>query len=387
MDRPREVTPRIALVANTDWYLYNFRLDLARTLRDRHGVDVLCVSPDGPFRSRLQDQGFAWEAIRLSRQGMNPLADLGTVSDLTRIYRTFRPDLVHHFTIKPVLYGSMAAARAKVPRVVNALAGLGTVFSGTTLKGRLLRPLVQTVLRRVLERPGSLCILQNPDDAALIKRLMGEGTTPVHLIRGSGVDVHRFDPGASRQPVVLFVGRLLKDKGILHVCDAAERVWPQAPEVMFWIAGTPDPGNPASLTQDDVERLARIPNVRFLGHVESMADLYRQALTLVLPTQYGEGVPRSLVEGAACGLPLIATDHPGCREIVRPERNGFLIPAGDPEAIAQAVLSLVSRPDTVESMGRESRRIAVEEFSFEHVFNKTTEAYRELGLSLEERPS
>lgn len=387
MDRPREAAPRIALVANTDWYLYNFRLDLARTLRDRHGAEVLCVSPDGPFRSRLQAQGFAWEPVRLSRQGMNPLADLGTASDLARIYGSFRPDLVHHFTIKPVLYGSMAAARAKVPRVVNALAGLGTVFSGTTLKGRLLRPLVQAALRRVLERRGSLCILQNPDDAALITRLMGGGGTPVHLIRGSGVDVHRFNPGASRERIVLFVGRLLKDKGILHFCEAAERVWSQAPDVAFWIAGTPDPGNPASLTEADVERLARIPNVRFLGHVESMVELYRRALALVLPTQYGEGVPRSLVEGAACGLPLIATDHPGCREIVRPDRNGFLIPPGDPQAIAQAVLALAGQPELVEAMARESRRIAVEEFSFEHVFSKTTEAYRELGLSLEERPS
>ena len=377
--------PRIALVANTDWYLFNFRLDLACALRDQLGAEVLCISPEGPYRSRLQELGFQWELLPLSRQGVNPFTDLRTLVSLARIYRRFKPDLVHHFTIKPVVYGSIAAAWAGVPRVVNALAGLGTVFSGTTLKGRLLRKPVSLALKALLGRAGSLCILQNPEDATTISDLFQGRKDRVRLIRGSGVDIAKFCPpnAPADSKGVLFVGRLLKDKGILEFGRAAQLVRDQAPELEFWVAGSIDRGNPASLTDADVEVLARTPNIRLLGHQEAMAETYRKALVLVLPTQYGEGVPRSLVEGAACGLPLIATDHPGCREIVRSGRNGFLVPARDPEAIARRVLELARDPGLRNDFGRESRRHAVAEFSFAKVFGRTMQAYAELGIMMD----
>jgi glycosyltransferase involved in cell wall biosynthesis len=377
--------PRIALVANTDWYLFNFRRDLARELRDRCGAEVLCISPEGQYRPRLQAEGFQWAPLRLSRQGVNPFKDIMTVQDLTRLYRQFKPDLVHHFTLKPVLYGSIAAARAGVPRVVNALAGLGTVFSGTTLKGRLLNFPVSLALKRLLGRQGSLCILQNSVDASLIENFFPGRTDLVHLIRGSGVDAAKFHPQKNDQEapyVVLFVGRLLKDKGVMDFCKAAALVHARAPRLEFWIVGSIDLGNPASHSEAELAALGQgAPYLRFLGHQESMVEMYQKALVLVLPTCYGEGVPRSLVEGAACGLPLIATDHPGCREIVIPDANGFLVPQRDPETIAARILALAEDPHRQQSLGRESRRIALEGFSFEQVFCRTLQVYSKLGMS------
>jgi len=380
------MAPRIALVANSDWYLFHFRGDLARELRDRWGAEVLCVSPDGPYRARLQAGGFQWAPLRLCRQGLNPFQELLALQDLTRLYRGFRPDLVHHFTLKPVLYGSLAAARTGVPRVVNALAGLGTVFSGTTARGRWLRYPVSLALKRVMGRRGSLCILQNPEDAALVQGLLLGRAGLVRLIRGSGVDTARFSPSPHREDarVVLFVGRMLKDKGVPEFCAAAALLQARAPQLEFWAVGAVDPGNPGSLSEAELARLGRrSSNLRFLGHQEAMAELYRKALVLVLPTRYGEGVPRSLLEGAACGLPLIATDHPGCREIVRPGVNGFLVPPGDPGAIAACVLALAADPARRQRLGRESRRIAVEGFGFEQVFRSTMQVYEELGLTFD----
>jgi glycosyltransferase involved in cell wall biosynthesis len=270
-----------------------------------------------------------------------------------------------------------------VQRIVNALAGLGTAFSGTTLKGRLLNPPVRAAFKRLLGRPGSRCILQNPEDAAAISQLFPDRPDLLRLIRGSGVDLARFTPLEPRSEprVALFVGRLLKDKGVLDFCQAAALVHVEAPALEFWVVGGPDPGNPASLREADLAPFAQVPNLRFLGQAEAMAALYRQGFVLVLPTRYGEGVPRSLVEGAACGLPLIATDHPGCREIVRPGVNGYLVPPGDPPAIAAHVLTLARNPVLRDAFGRASRRHAEEAFSFEHVFRQTLQVYAQLGLA------
>lgn len=362
--------------ANTDWYLWNFRLPLARALRDR-GWDVVLVSPPGEFAARLCDAGFRWEGFAFSRRGMNPLAESLAVARLGRLYRDLAPDLAHHFTIKCVLYGGFAARRAGVAAVVNSVTGLGHLFTTGGLKSAALRPVVGFAYRRVLS--GSEVIFQNPDDRQHFAASgMLRDHPGVHLIRGSGVDTERFspaDPPAPEPPVtVTLVARLLREKGIAEFVEAARTLASRGVAARFVVAGDIDPGNPSSHTGADVERWRRDSPVEFLGHHADMPGLWRATHIACLPS-WREGTPRSLLEAGSCGIALVATDVPGCREVVQNGDNGVLVPARAPEALAQALESLIRDRERRLGMGRRSRQIVAENFSESHVVARTLAVY------------
>jgi glycosyltransferase involved in cell wall biosynthesis len=364
--------------ANTDWYLYNFRLALAQHLRGQ-GLEIVFISPDGSYRNRLEKEGFKWFKVDIDRRGLNPVTEFRIVVRLARLLSHIAPDILHNFTIKPIVWGTVAARIAGIPCVVNALTGTGSVFRGETLRGRLLKFPLSIALGVVLRDPRTRTILQNPEDLELVRRQLGVPPTQTFLIRGSGVDSERFSPtGARRSQDVLFVGRLLRDKGIIDFCEAAPMVHRAFPRCRFLIAGSTDPGNPSSLTCKDIARLEeRYAFVRFLGHQEDMVSLYRSCGVVVLPTRYGEGVPRSLIEAAACGAPLVATDHPGCREIVRHGMNGFLVSPSDLAGLSEAIGTILANTILIERFGIHSRRIVQEEFSQEIVWMQTRAVYAE----------
>ena len=358
-----DVAPwKVILFANTDWYLFNFRLSLALDLK-RRGADVLLISPPGAYCERFASLGLRWTALPFERRSLNPLAQARAIAGLARIYRAEKPDVVHHFTIKCAVYGSIAARWAGVPVIVNALAGLGSA-GGHTPSGsqQIARVLAFGSLRFALRN--TRVIVQNPDDRALLIRhkIVDPGTC--ELIRGSGVDLTRFQPTPKSTSgiTVLLASRLLWSKGIAEFVQAAETVRSRYPHVRFALAGDMDPGNPETLEPGDLERLERHSKVDVMGHVGDMAALLAKTDVVVLPTSYGEGVPRILVEAAACGLPLIATDAPGCREIVRPGANGFLVGAHDVDALVAAIERLAVDAELRAAMGAESRRIAATEF-------------------------
>lgn len=373
-------TLRITYFANSDWYLYNFRAPLALAARKAFDAEIHCICPDGPYRPRLEAMGFSWFNAPVERQGANPLAEWALQNQVRGILRESRPDLLHNFTLKSVIWGTRAARSEGVPAVVNALAGMGSVFRGGTWKGTLLRPLVTSLLRQTLSGPNQRAIFQNPDDLQLaIDRLKLDPAKSV-LIRGSGVDTTRFTPAQElpHPPRILFVGRLLKDKGVLDFCTAAGIIHEKAPQISFQIAGTLDSGNPSSLQDMDVQRISTLqPYLEFLGHVEDMPSCYRQASMAVLPS-YGEGVPRSLIEAASCGLPLVSTDVPGCREIVQNDLNGMTVPPKDPQALADAILRLLKQPGLAAALGRHSRLLAESEFSESSVLDRTLSVYKAL---------
>lgn len=376
-------TRRIAYFANSDWYLYNFRAPLAHAARQAFDAEIHCLCPDGPYRPKLEEMGFLWSEVPLERQGTNPLREWSLQRHTRGILREIRPELLHNFTLKPVIWGTRAARAEGVPAIVNALTGMGSVFRGRSLKGTIIRPIVKTLLRRSLTGANQRAIFQNSDDLELATSDLGVPFDQVMLIRGSGVDTARFSPAKElpTPPVVLFVGRLLKDKGILDFCSAAGRLHADHSDIRFLIAGTPDLGNPSSIQDLDVARISKAqPYLEFLGHVEDMLELYKGATILVLPSAYGEGVPRSLIEAAACGLPLIATDHPGCREIVHHGKNGWLVPVSDAAALAAAIKRLASSRTDQTAFGAQSRILAFSEFSEHLVFQHTFEVYRGLGL-------
>lgn len=374
-------TSKVIMFANTDWYLYNFRLPLAKAIRDR-GLDVVMVSPPGDYGERLLKEGFRWLPLPMERQSLNPLRELIVISELVRIYRRERPDIVHHFTLKCVIYGALSARIAKVSRIINAVAGLGFVFTNQGWKAQLIKPLLKLVLRAVLRGNGSRLIVQNPDDGRLfvLNRLVD--ANDVRLIRGSGVDTARFTPNSITNPNkhirVLMATRLLWDKGVQEYVAAARILKKEGLDIEFLLAGASDEGNPDAIHAGQVLAWQAEGVIKALGHVEDMHVLLSDMDMVVLPSNYGEGVPRILIEAAACGLPIVTTDVPGCRESVVHGINGLLVPPRDAESLAKAIKQLFIEPQTRRDMGRASREIAVREFDERLVIGNTLAVYAEL---------
>lgn len=365
---------RILLFANTDWFLWNFKRSLARALRDA-GHEVLLLSPAGPFGDRLKAEGFQWEAFELSRSGINPLAEFATARRLARFYRRLRPDLVHHFTIKCVIYGSLAARRAGVERIVNSITGLGFAMLATTAKARLIRPVVVALYRRALA--GTAVIFQNGDNRDTLARLGVLGRSAVHVIPGDGVDADHFAPPPARAPgrVVLMMCRLLRAKGVAEYVAAAKIVRARLPDARLLLAGAIDPGNPESITEAEVEAWRSEGAVELLGQRADVLELQQGCDVAVLASTQGEGMPRSLVEAASCGRALVATVVPGSRELVEHGVDGLLVPPGDVTALAEAILSLLADPQTCARMGEAARNKVLSELADAPIIAKTVAVY------------
>jgi glycosyltransferase involved in cell wall biosynthesis len=368
------------LVANTSWYLYNFRRPLARALRDE-GFDVVFVAPTDAYSARLTGEGFGFRTLRIDRRGTNPLVDLATLADLVALYTRERPDAVHHMTIKCVLYGSVAAALCQVPAVINAVTGLGHMFVSNTPRTTLLRPLIRRLYRAALASPRSRVIFQNEDDLSSFEQLGLSTREQAVLIRGSGVDTLRFSPrpdaAPQRPPMVLLVARLIGEKGIFEFLQAARMLRARGIAARFVVAGTPDPGNPSSIGEGQLARWRSEGVVDFLGHVVAIDELLARADVVVLPS-YREGLPRTLLEAAAMGKAIVTTDVPGCRDAVQHEKNGLLVPVRDAAALSAAIGRLLDEPETRNRMGRAGRALVLREFDERMVVAQTLGVYRSL---------
>lgn len=371
---------KILFFANTDWYLYNFRLAWAKYLREQ-GLDVVMLSPTGSYGPLLQAEGFRWIGLDMNRRSLHPGRELGLVRRIAAVYAAEKPDIVHHFTIKCVVYGSLIARWQGIRNRVNAVTGMGYVFSDEGYQARILRPVVRKLMKAALDGDGSCLILQNKDDVAAFVASDVASQDRTHLIMGSGVDTSRFQPQASRREAsvmrVLLASRLLWDKGIREYIEAARLLREQQLPVEFLLAGSPDRGNPASVSARHIARWRKAGSVTYLGHVSDMPGLLSEIDVAVLPS-YREGVPRSLLEAAACALPIVTTDAPGCREVVSHGVNGLLVPPRDPAALAAAIRYLYEHPADRLRMGKAGREKALKDFDQRIVFEKTLAVYRQL---------
>ena len=377
----RSSSTKILLVSNLDWSLYNFHLPIARALRER-GCDVVLVCPRGEYAVQLEAEGFRLLHWDLRRPSLNPVTEARAVRQLVHIYRRERPDAVHHFTIKANVYGTFAARRTGIPIIVNSWEGLGFAFT-SSLRAKALRAFLLPLMRRVLRTRKLSTIFLNEDDLQLFQRLKLIGPDRVSLIPGVGVDTNNFklgDAPHAETPVVLMGSRLLLDKGVGEFVEAARLLRQKGVKAHFWLCGSPDRGNPNFVPDKMLDRWRKQTPVELLGHRLDMADLLRQANIVVLPTHYPEGVPRILMEGAATGLPLVATDVPGCRVVVREGINGFLVPPKDVTALAKAIQHLLEDEALRKRFGQASRRIAVEEFSTPVIVDRYLETYRQAGI-------
>ncbi|WP_333678998.1 glycosyltransferase family 4 protein [Dyella sp.] len=376
---------KLIFFANTDWYLYNFCMSTAMQLR-RQGHEVVMLSPPGPFGERFAAHGFRWIQLAMDRASLNPLREAATLSRLMSIFRQEQPDLLHNYTMKCVVYGALVARLARVPAVVNAVAGMGYVFTSDALKARLLRPLVKMLMRMTLSDHRSLLILQNPDD---VKSFTDAGLIlpeRIRLIRGTGVDTIMFRPAspplhAQGRLRVLLAARLLWEKGIREFAEAAALLRQWGHDVECLLAGSPDPGNPHSVPEEQVRQWVDAGLIRWLGHVDDMPGLLNTVHVMALPSYYREGVPKSLLEGAACGLALITTNRPGCREVVSKDGvDGLHTETQNAMSLAKCIARLDNDRGLLAQLGQRARQKVLREFDERAVIQKTIDVYGELTV-------
>jgi glycosyltransferase involved in cell wall biosynthesis len=372
---------KLILFANTDWYLWNFRRSLALALRDA-GHDVLLLSPDGPHGEKLRLLGLDWQPVPMDRRSLHPLREALLLVYLVRLLRRERPDIVHGFTIKSAVYGSLAARLAGVPGRVNAVAGMGYVFTSEALKARVLRPVVRALLKLALDGRNARLILQNPDDVALFRQAALVDPAHVRLIPGSGVDCDRFHPEPGRAPGerlrVLLPARLLWDKGLAEYAQAARLLRERGVPADLLLAGEPDPGNPAAVPEAAVRAWVEEGLLQWLGHVDDMPALFRSVDIVALPS-YREGLPKGLIEAAASGCALVATDVPGCREVVEHEVDGLRVPVRDAPALADAIERLARDHGLRARLAVAARNTAIARFDERIVVGETMRVYGELA--------
>jgi len=369
---------RIGLVANTDWYLYNFRLGLARYLREQ-GFEVILISPPGKYTDSFAQESFPWVEWRVGRQSLSPWGELSALRRLARLYRQETLDLVHQHTIKPVLYGSLATRLVGSQAVVNSITGRGYIFLSQEPKALALRQVVRPLYRLAFSRPDTAAIFENEEDRSYFITSKIVPARRTWLIPGVGVDAERYlpTPEPPGQPVILFASRMLWDKGVGVLVEAA-RILRQSTDLRVALVGEPDPGNPASISPEQLRAWTAEGVVEWWGWQADMSQIYPQVNIVTLPTQYGEGVPTVLLEAAASGRPIVASDIPGCRAVIHPEQNGLLVPPGDAHALAQALNRLASDPDLRGRMGQAGRQIVLQKFTLSLVNQSTLNVYQDV---------
>lgn len=370
---------KLLFVVTEDWYFVSHRLELAIAAR-RAGYDVAVATRVDRHGKRVTDAGLALHPVAFNRGGLNPLRELRTLILLARIYRQEAPDVVHHVALKPVIYGSLVARFLGIRGIVNALGGLGYVFSSVGLRAKILRGIIKPALKLALGGSNTRLIVQNSDDR---DRVVGDGLAnrgSVRLIRGAGVDpdAYRQVNTAGEPPLVILPARLLRDKGVAEFVAAARLLRAKGLKARFALVGKPDLASPASVKQFEIDAWVSEGVVEYWGWQDDMPGVFAQAQIVCLPTYYGEGLPKSLLEAAASGCAVVTTDIPGCREIVRHGVTGWLVPTRDVPALADALRQAIEQPGLREQYGASAKALIATDFSMNHVAAETIAIYDEL---------
>jgi glycosyltransferase involved in cell wall biosynthesis len=371
--------PKIIFLVTEDWYFWSHRLPMARAAREA-GFDVGLAARVGSWGDQIRADGFSLHELDWRRGSISVLDNLKAVRSLVSIYRKERPDIVHHVSVKPVIIGSIAAFLARVPCVVNALTGLGHLFTSDSPGIKALRRVLHPVLKLALTRPGSVTLLQNKDDLIRLEWL-GYVNANAVVIRGSGVDTNYYVPQPfNRLSIVTaaFVGRIIEIKGVRVLMEAHRRLRRKGFRLRLLLVGEPDSENPGAISREEIAEWASEPDVEWLGYRADIKSVWAQADIAVLASIGGEGLPKALLEAAACGRPLIATDVPGSREIALDGRNAIVVPPGDPDALSDALEHLASDESLRKTFGAESRRIVESDMSQEFISRNIVLLYQKM---------
>jgi len=371
-------SPRILFVVNVDWFFLSHRLPLARAARDRGAEVWVAAAPTGQ-EERIRREGFRFLPVHFRRSGMDLFQEMVTIRNIAKVLQEVRPDLVHNVTIKPVLYASWLSRILRRPAVVNAISGLGYVFIASGAKARFLRVAVRMAYRAALSGDGIRVIFQNPDD---IEAFVGAGLVErdrAVLIRGSGVDVELYRPLPEQPgvPVIMFASRMLKDKGLVELVEAARLLRGGKVPFRMVFVGEPDPNNPATVMDGELLSWVDEGVIEWWRYQTEMERILPLSAIVALPS-YREGLPKVLLEAASAGRPIVATDVPGCREAVLDGWNGYLVPPRDHVRLAGAIRRLLEDPALRARMGANGREMAEKEFRIEKVVASTLAVYDEL---------
>jgi glycosyltransferase involved in cell wall biosynthesis len=367
---------RLLYVVNEDWAFLLSRLPMARAARDA-GFEVHVATNVNNGRAAIEAEGFVLHPIPFRRGRLSPLAAIQAVLAIRKIENAIRPAIVHHSPLQCCVFGSLAALDRDFP-TVNAITGLGYIFTSSRLLPRLLKQGMVWLLPWLLNRRHSNILVENPDDRDALLAL-GARPERMRLIPGSGVDADRFKPLPEPDgPITIgFAGRLLADKGIRALVAAHDLLSKQGHNFNLIIAGNPDPANPASISRAEIEGWTKRPGITWLGHIDDIVTLWRAVHIATLPS-HREGLPVALMEAAACGRPLVATDAPGCREICIADQTGLLVPIEDPPALANAILTLAQSPDLRARFGAAARKLVEEKLSARIIGRSIVELYTKL---------
>ena len=364
----------ICFVYNTSQYLFKFRLELMESML-RDGFTVYAIAPEDRYSNKFKQHNIQFIPIQVDRRGYNLFNDLKLVWSLTKIYQKISPLIVHHFTIKPVLYGSFAGRLAKIPRIINSITGLGYTFINSSWSKWLICKLYY-----ISQKSDKIqLIFQNPDDRDffLNKKLIKADQS--NIILSSGINLEKFkcsnyqSSSASQQCTFLFLARILYDKGIVELVEAMEMLFYENKQVKLIIAGEVDSGNPGPVSKDWMDKKSNLSFIDWLGYLDDVTELFSKVDVAVLPS-YREGVPHSLIEALAMGLPVITTDTPGCRVVVDHGLNGFMVPPRDSNTLYNAMLKLANDYELRKKFGKYSFEKS-KEFDVKKINKETMELY------------
>jgi glycosyltransferase involved in cell wall biosynthesis len=403
ISRAARKRPKLIFLVTEDWYFWSHRLPIARAARDA-GFEIVVAARERVHGDRLRGEGFRFEKLNWRRRGDRIVGAGRAVAAIAALYRRERPDIVHHVALKPVLFGGAALRlafphSAERPSCIASVNGLGSGFTSASRRARLARAALGQALRHAAG--DARVIVQNPEDREALA-VLGIEKSLLVLIRGSGVDTAHFAPLPEPEPMsssggpavrVALVGRMLRSKGVLDAVAAVRRLRADGLAIELVLAGPTDPDNPDSLDDRQLAALSAEhsgvkPGVVWLGRIEDVREVWAGAAIAVLPSTYGEGLPKSLLEAASCGRAIVASDMPGCREIVRAggpgeerggesgEETGLLVPPGDVAALAEAIAALVRDPERRRAMGRAGRRLVERDFAEQRIAAQTLALYK-----------
>lgn len=369
---------KLLFVVNEPWFFLSHRLPIALAAQEA-GYKVHVATASGSDIETIHAYGFTHHIIPFSRRGQSPLRELNTLIVLVTLLKRLQPDLIHLITIKPVLYGGIAARIAGIKSVVSAVSGLGTVFLADSKVASIRKLLVTKLYGAAFKQKKLKVIVQNPDDKNILLKIGALQTNQTVMIRGSGVVLadYPYVLEPKGKPVVVMAARLLRDKGVLEFVEAARLLKQRSILVEMRLIGSPDPGNPTSVTQEELEQWAAEGIISLLGFCRNIAEQYANANIICLPS-YREGLPKSLAEAAACGRAVITTDVPGCRDAITPGETGLLVPVKDAVALANAIEKLLNDTELRKRMGQSGRALAEEAFAIEKIVQQHMDIYQEL---------
>lgn len=375
---------KLLFVVNVDWFFISHRLPIAlQAIADGYDVHLACSFTDK--KSQLEELGITCYNIAFSRSGSSIKGELHAISSIRRVIKSLEVDVVHAITIKPVIYTGLALQSIKSsPAFVAAISGLGYVFTAETLRAKMTKLLVSLMYKFALRNKRKVVIFQNTSDQTILSEIVKLSKTDRTLIKGSGADlsVYRYqaEPVGPKK-IVTMACRLLKEKGVYEFVEAAKLIKEKHSNIDFWLIGSVDLENPNSVSQEDVDTWVEQGVITALGHREDIPGLFAQSHIVTMPSFYGEGVPKVLIEAAACGRPIVTTDNPGCRDSIINEETGLLVPIKNAEALSEALMVLLLDEDKRIRMGLQARQYAVNEFDVSNVVIRHLEIYESLMVS------